>query len=470
MADPEAGLRTWIEEVADVSVTRVERLAGGGSREAWNVEAVDRQGQARPLFLRRDLGVGPVSGTELTLHREAGVCGELRRLGIPVSTIVADDPVHDVVLAERAAGTGAADFTALVESPHRDEIIADFVDTLARLHNLDPALIDLPEVERPATATDHALLEVRRWRRFYEEKSPRPDPILEAVFSWLERHPPDSVERTVLVHGDCGPGNFMFEDDHVTCIVDWEFAHFGDPMDDIAWLGFRQHTTGGLAFADLAASLQQWAAATGLRLDPPRISYYGLLVLARCATCCVRGLANAGATIDNSVWHGLQPRMRRAMTHLLADLVGVTPDPLPDVEPAAPSEPTRVLATIRRDLEHVILEHLSSDDAIKRAKGHLGLLDYLAAAQRSAGAVETAEVTDLRSQLGGRYTQSADALDDLLAWIQREGPEDHAVVAYLCRRADRDALPWIEAGLLRNPNQPFPPLYRHDHLLTRGNE
>ncbi len=43
----------------------------------------------------------------------------------------------------------------------------------------------------------------------------------------------------MLVQGDTGPGNFVFEHGNVTGIVDWEFAHIRIPMDDWAWLDMR---------------------------------------------------------------------------------------------------------------------------------------------------------------------------------------------------------------------------------------
>jgi hypothetical protein len=42
---------------------------------------------------------------------------------------------------------------------------------------------------------------------------------------------------TVLVHGDYGPNNLLFdaEAQHVVAIVDWEWVHAGDPVEDLAW-------------------------------------------------------------------------------------------------------------------------------------------------------------------------------------------------------------------------------------------
>jgi hypothetical protein len=45
-----------------------------------------------------------------------------------------------------------------------------------------------------------------------------------------------AMEGSVLVHGDFGPQNMLFDSsDQVTAVVDWEFAHVGHPIEDLAW-------------------------------------------------------------------------------------------------------------------------------------------------------------------------------------------------------------------------------------------
>jgi Ser/Thr protein kinase RdoA (MazF antagonist) len=41
----------------------------------------------------------------------------------------------------------------------------------------------------------------------------------------------------VVVHGDFGPNNMLFDPEtfEVTGLVDWEWAHSGDPVEDLAW-------------------------------------------------------------------------------------------------------------------------------------------------------------------------------------------------------------------------------------------
>ncbi|MFG2455482.1 phosphotransferase family protein [Streptomyces sp. NPDC048523] len=50
---------------------------------------------------------------------------------------------------------------------------------------------------------------------------------------------PEDAPRAekVLVHGDFGPNNVLLDPVtfEVTAVVDWEFAHLGDPVEDLAW-------------------------------------------------------------------------------------------------------------------------------------------------------------------------------------------------------------------------------------------
>ena len=41
----------------------------------------------------------------------------------------------------------------------------------------------------------------------------------------------------MLVHGDFGPNNILIDPEsfEITALLDWEFAHLGDPIEDLAW-------------------------------------------------------------------------------------------------------------------------------------------------------------------------------------------------------------------------------------------
>lgn len=63
---------------------------------------------------------------------------------------------------------------------------------------------------------------------------------------------PDAATGTgwVVVHGDYGPNNMLFDQDtfRVTGLLDWEWAHPGDPIEDLAWCEWivRRHHPGAV--------------------------------------------------------------------------------------------------------------------------------------------------------------------------------------------------------------------------------
>jgi aminoglycoside phosphotransferase (APT) family kinase protein len=102
---------------------------------------------------------------------------------------------------------------------------------LARIHSIRPprpALNFLPEfAEAPAL---HAI---RRLRRQLDAHA-TPRPALEWGLRWLERNAP-ARDSIVLCHRDYRTGNYMVDEHGLTGILDWEFAGWGDPLEDIGW-------------------------------------------------------------------------------------------------------------------------------------------------------------------------------------------------------------------------------------------
>lgn len=66
---------------------------------------------------------------------------------------------------------------------------------------------------------------------------------------------------SVISHGDFGPQNLLIdvERDEITAVMDWEFAHIGEPVEDLAWAEWivRMHHPGAV---DELASLHHAAA------------------------------------------------------------------------------------------------------------------------------------------------------------------------------------------------------------------
>ena len=62
--------------------------------------------------------------------------------------------------------------------------------------------------------------------------------VLRAAGRTLRRiHGSPTRDGSVLVHGDYGPQNLLFDADsvEVVAVLDWEFSHRGEAVEDLAW-------------------------------------------------------------------------------------------------------------------------------------------------------------------------------------------------------------------------------------------
>jgi aminoglycoside phosphotransferase (APT) family kinase protein len=290
-------LRPFVEESVGGRVLELKRTAFGSSRVTLLVDVEDAGGERRALVLRHDSGDGPMSGTDIDLAHEAVVYRALASQPVRIPRLIAEAADGRTLLVERARGS--EDFGGL-EPDERTAVARDFAAALAELHVVDPDDLSLPGV----TAAGGDLL---RWLELHRERVDRPDEVTRFAGEWLGAHAPPQAKRTVLCHGDAGAGNFLHEGGRVTALLDWEFAHLGDALDDVAWVLVRSHLLGGED--EMRAALPEWSRLAQLPLDAERIRYYRALVLLRMAISCQVALSHGEASgpMDLTTYQTLLP-------------------------------------------------------------------------------------------------------------------------------------------------------------------
>ena len=113
------------------------------------------------------------------------------------------------------------------------------VDTLVRLHAVDPLAVGLGEFGRP---NGFLMRQVERWGQqmagSLQRRIEGSDDLLEALRMRAATIPDVSLEdRTAaVVHGDYRLDNLLITDGRVTAVLDWEMATLGDPLTDLALL------------------------------------------------------------------------------------------------------------------------------------------------------------------------------------------------------------------------------------------
>ncbi len=415
-----SALSAWVARETGAAVAHAETIGAGASRVTWLVRSAD--GSER--VLRVDTGDGPVAGTELSLAREAAAYRALRGSRVRIPALIAARA--DALLVERASGSPELD---ALPAQQRAALMLDHAEALAELHNVDAARLELPGFQRPQHARDHALAELALWRRIFDARVARPSPLAHFAFGWLARNAPESP-HSVLCHGDVGPGNFLHDGARVTALLDWEFAHLGDPMDDLGWLAFRGHHMNA-DVGDFAAQLARWSSRTGLPVNPQRVAYYRAFVMLRWLVSCLAALDNGAKTLDRSVYFSLIALIDALLPRALAGLAGTALSAPPPLAPAEPSDTAEVVDALAGDLGGIVLPALTGE-AQRRARGVMLMTLHLAAHARLGEAVREAERAGITAVLGAPPESLAAGRRAIAARIAEAAPsEDAAWLAWL---------------------------------------
>jgi len=281
-----AYLTTRLDNARDVRVTRVFRIPGGASRETWSVDAawIDAGGAARTqaFIVRRD-PPSSLLASDRRLEFEFYRSFEGTAVPVPRAFWLETEPgalERPFTVMERIDGC-EAQFQALMDSAY-----APYRDALAqRMYEILGDIATTPIDGLPATAvadipapTDCWRRELDHWERIIDANETEPQPIMRAGIRWLRRNPPPPPPRVTVVHGDYRTGNFLYRQDRIFAILDWEMAHFGDPLEDLAWSFAKpwQWAKDGKAggVIDRADALRIWEARSGWRADPERLHWW----------------------------------------------------------------------------------------------------------------------------------------------------------------------------------------------------
>jgi aminoglycoside phosphotransferase (APT) family kinase protein len=308
--DLPADLRDWVEASARGSLLSATRHLAGASRSAWNLEVDGAEGRCA-LFLLRDKGDGGGSS------KDAAVLKALGATPLPVPRVVGVSEELAAVLLERVQGR--SDFPAVDHESEREPTARHLMELTGVLHCLDPERLSIPHLEVPSTAQDCASWSLLQSRNALRALGQAADPFFDFALDWLEANIPSEVSRYSLVHSDMGPGNFLYSGGAVTGIIDWEVAHFGDPMEDLAAISVRDMAT---PVGSLAQRLREYEQSCGIPVDLERVHYYRALVLVRNSLMIGLGLAHPAEGFDVPQMTMYQTLLMRAAALVLCDNLG----------------------------------------------------------------------------------------------------------------------------------------------------
>jgi aminoglycoside phosphotransferase (APT) family kinase protein len=265
-----------------VEVTDVRPLAGGACQDNFRVD-LRIGGDPLRVALRSDARASLPGSVDRATER--AVIDLAVAHGVPTPAVrwfVPDllRPGANAVLMEWVDGVAIG--ARVLRDPDlagaRDRLPDQLAAALAAIHRVRPVpgvLDHLPHSARPGTSATDGML----WfNRHTLDALPHPRPALELAVRWLALHAPPDREP-VLVHGDFRTGNFLVGPDGLRAVVDWEFAHWGSPADDLGWLCVRDwrfgrldRPAGGLARRE--AFVEAYLAAGGRPVTPAELLWW----------------------------------------------------------------------------------------------------------------------------------------------------------------------------------------------------
>jgi aminoglycoside phosphotransferase (APT) family kinase protein len=298
------------------TIHNLQRLTGGANRTTISFDA-DARGEHLELVIQLGAEVAdPVAGVtpEVDTADQARLMIAAQRAGAPAPKVLAIiDPADQLgrgYIAERVAGE------TLGPRIVRDELFASARRIMARqcgeilaaIHRIEPADV-------PFLLSQDAASHVAAHRRIVDHYGFRL-PALELALRWAEQNLPQRQRHTV-VHGDFRTGNFITGEEGIRCVLDWELAQTGDPMQDLGWLCIRTWRFGGKAPAggfgsreDLYAAYER---AGGYAVDPMHAKFWEAFGNVKWAVDCLRlgmrGIAEGsiersaiGRRIEEPLW------------------------------------------------------------------------------------------------------------------------------------------------------------------------
>ena len=290
-----------LDAASGVSISHLLRIPGGASRETWMFKAVwqsEAGRQSQEFILRKD---PPASLLDTDREAEYAFYSSFMGSAVPVPRmrwLERDASVFGGPFFIMERITGAETAPRMLQEPQyvavHPVIARHMYETLGAIATFDWQPTDIARVTEAPTVETSWSKELGHWERIIDENQLSPQPIARAAIRWLRANPPAPAQRISVVHGDYRVGNFLYTTKgDITGVLDWEMAHLGDPLEDLAW-SFNETwqyggdgRTGGITTVDEACRI--WSAASGFTVDAHSLRWWRTFSDVKCQAIWLTG-------------------------------------------------------------------------------------------------------------------------------------------------------------------------------------
>lgn len=445
------GMSEWIEAATDSRIVSIEPAVGAGvSREGCFVTLL-RGTELINAYLAYDVRrVDDVTRQEFS-RREATALSLAAQHGLRVPRVLASWPERLAILTHRLPGVASLDH---LDDAGKRALADQYIGEIARLHQIDVTGLELDGFGLPGPPDDYARKRIAFLKQRHSAHGDK-DPLLVLTYRWLEARLPQGDLPTVVVHGDVGPANFLHDGDQVTGVLDWEQAHYGDPMEDFGWLMLRSAL---FPFLPLQGLMQAYEEAGGHALDLDRIRYYRVLCLTGSATDMCTQLVQREGSFAGHLGHvyGYYCALRKLLVAALAESEGV-PLPVIELPDTAVAVWDRLYELAIAEIEQNIIPRSADAVGSARARSLIRLIHLWQGRERYASLFDTTELREIEQALGARFDCLRTARKALSEAIEDKSLPMAQAIGLCAARVGRD-IAIAREGLGSLADSQWPPL------------
>jgi hypothetical protein len=297
------------------------------------------------------------------------------------------------------------------------------------MHRVDPKLIVACGSPDPKDPREITLCHYRQAEELYLTGERLPSPDMEFIRGWLDRNAPPCDEGATVIAMDAG--QFLFEGDELTTMLDFEFVVVGDRHVDFAALRSRDTFE---QIGDLESFYQLYEARGGRPVDRDKVLFQRAAFVMYAPLEVAEELARPAQAEDYLEYlrwhvHGTRTAMEDIAQILRLELESYSlPEP---VKSRYAAEMEAVAAGIARSG--------AADDFAVYHRGKLArTARHLALRETYGAALEREYLADVKA-LTGRVAASEWDADVLMeGFVRASGPEmDGPLLRLLHRRATR---------------------------------
>jgi aminoglycoside phosphotransferase (APT) family kinase protein len=434
-----AEVTAWIEQRCGGRIVEVERQVRWRPHHFVTLERPG--GERVTVVVRAERPPLAQASSPTDIAREAQVLEALQGRGLKVPGFLGFHPQHRILLMSHVRGV--SDFAKAADDATRHRLMCGYFEQLAALHRIDLGSRQLASLKAPASPHEAAFGGMYGYLEslYLAGKAELPpDPLLELAHWWAHAHPPAGERELRLLQGDTGPGQFMFEGDQVTALIDWELAEIGDAMKDLAIVRIRNmlYPTGSLR-----RPLAHYEQASGRPIDWRALSFFSVLQLLGLSMGGAASVRRPDARIPDMVQRiGWDASFRRGLAEALAEAVGVADQSVAwansgDAPLSDESQGARLAGFLADQLELNCLP-LAADEAGREALANALATARALRREAELGAKALADdLDDMAGVLGARPADRPDGLAQLSALVRARPGERLAELAALFVRIER---------------------------------